>query len=164
MSRRSIRLPGAFAMLVAVGFSRGFRSRDADAALGEAGGPAAAPATKYLVIPGLYSLNLESIRKEIGITEDQRAKLKDISDAYQANVQRFQADMRQNMADLQGLGPTAEETHRRDPAAGDAAWPVGPQEGRRRSHARADQGAGQHRFPALGGPRVGQPRPRSNSV
>ena len=107
MSCRSIGLPGAFAMLVAVGFSAaGLAQETRTLPLAKPSAPAAAPAnTKYLVIPGLYSLNLEGIRKEIGITEDQKAKLKDISDAYQANVQRFQADMRQNMAELQGLGP-----------------------------------------------------------
>jgi hypothetical protein len=109
MSRRSIRLLGVSAILVAVGFgavvAQETRTLPLAKPLGSASGKsAAAPASnKYLVIPGLYSLNLESIRQEIGLTEDQKAKLKEISDAYQASMQRLQADAEQRQAEIKTL-------------------------------------------------------------
>jgi Spy/CpxP family protein refolding chaperone len=47
-----------------------------------------APPADYLVVPGFWSLGLKSVQKEVALTAEQKVKLKEISDGYQAFLRR----------------------------------------------------------------------------
>ncbi|MGD0900209.1 MAG: hypothetical protein ABR915_20435 [Thermoguttaceae bacterium] len=60
------------------------------------------PPTDYLMVPGFWSLGLKSVQKEVGLTAEQKAKLKEISDAYQSAVRR-------SFGQLENLPPQEQE-------------------------------------------------------
>jgi len=62
----------------------------------------AAPPADYLVVPGFWALGLKTVQKEIALTAEQKAKLKEISDGYQAFLQ-------QHLGSIQGLPPQEQQ-------------------------------------------------------
>jgi hypothetical protein len=56
---------------------------------GQSAGPSAATSGRFLEIPGLAPLRMESVNREIGLTPEQKRKLKAISDGLAASFQQF---------------------------------------------------------------------------
>ena len=61
-----------------------------------------APPADYLVVPGFWSLGLKSVQKEVALTAEQKAKLKEISDGYQAFLRR-------HLGQIEGLPPQEQQ-------------------------------------------------------
>lgn len=72
-------------------------------------GPAAQPASssKFLAIPGLAPLSMESVQRDLRLTPDQKQKLRAVSDAYAAQVQQLDKSYR-------GFSPEEQKTRARD--------------------------------------------------
>ncbi len=51
--------------------------------------PTAAASSKFLSIPGLVPLSMESVQREIGLSAEQKHKLKAVSDGYMASMQHL---------------------------------------------------------------------------
>ncbi len=68
-------------------------------------GPAAQPASpsKFLAIPGLAPLSMESVQRDLRLTPDQKQKLRAVSDAYAAQVQQLDKSYR-------GFSPEEQKT------------------------------------------------------
>ncbi len=63
------------------------------------------PADKYLLIPGYWALNMDSVQKELRLTAEQRQQLKAISAKYQAAVEAFQAESQKGLAECENFRP-----------------------------------------------------------
>jgi vacuolar-type H+-ATPase subunit H len=48
---------------------------------------------KFLMIPGMVALSMESVQREIGLTPDQRQKLKAASDGFSASINQLNKSM-----------------------------------------------------------------------
>jgi len=67
--------------------------------------------SKYLFVPGLEPLALDSVQQEIQLTADQKQQLKQVSDAFQIEMQDRQANMQNEMRALRDM-PEAEQDKR----------------------------------------------------
>lgn len=74
---------------------------------------------KYLVLPGLEPLSLESVQQEVGLTADQKQQLKKLSDAFMAEMSVQQANMQREM---QALHDRPEEEQEKKPRPWNNAW------------------------------------------
>jgi Spy/CpxP family protein refolding chaperone len=78
------------------------------------GRPAAPTAStgKFLMIPGMAPLSMEAVQRDIGLTPEQRQRLKAISDGFSASINQLSKSM-------EGVPP--EEQERRGKEANDRA-------------------------------------------
>jgi Spy/CpxP family protein refolding chaperone len=72
------------------------------------GGAPAAPAN-FLAVPGYWVLSMEGVQKEIGLTSEQKQKLKGVADQYQAA-------MRKKMEGLQDLSREEQQSRMEETA------------------------------------------------
>ncbi len=88
---------------------------------------------KFLAIPGLFSLSMSGVQREIGLTGDQKQQLKVISDSYAAAARRLGAT-------LERLAPDEKQKQGKDFNEQAARARGTPSDGPKRSSARSSCG------------------------
>lgn len=103
MLRQFAKTLGCFAVMVALAWGSPAWAQDSQSAPSTKQRSRALPgmnlkgpsAPNRLVVPGYWALGQENIQKEVGLTDDQKQKLTDISDRYQATLQRGLEQLRE---------------------------------------------------------------------